>query len=291
MGTAQLKNTNVRLLACSFDEDGSTDSDYRFLLDEKNVKYVSTAPGVFPDRPLTDRTFAPTLIGELLPPFPPGDWNSGHVAKDPATAEVYFARLEAIELPKVETVWHPTQLNEVDFTEQDDLNQRVRICTSPAINNGKPVIVKMAVWPWEIDHMRTETAIYRSLHESGSRAGPKFLGHLLEGDGGRVIGIVIEYAGNMRRAAGLEDLTACKRALARLHALSIKLGDPDHGNFLVPKGDGAEGKEVILIDFEFAKQNCSKAELEEEMELLQRKLEEGDQTATYFEAEEGTSVG
>ncbi|PPJ59147.1 hypothetical protein CBER1_03020 [Cercospora berteroae] len=180
MDGAHLKNHHVRLLACSVDEDTSTDSDYRFLLDEKHVKYVTTAAGVFSDRPLTDRTFAPTLIGELLPPFPPGDWNSGHVAKDPETAEVYFAKLETIELPKVENIWHPIQLNEVDFTEQDDLNQRVRICTSPTINNGEPVI---------------------------------------------------------------------------------------------------------------AKQKCSNAELEEEMELLQRKLEEGDQTATYFEMEEGTSVG
>lgn len=85
------RNANVRLLACLVDDDDTDDSDYRFLLDGQHVKYVTTAPGTFRGHE-DDRTFEPILLSDLFPPFPTGDWNKGHVAKDPGTGHVALSR-------------------------------------------------------------------------------------------------------------------------------------------------------------------------------------------------------
>jgi hypothetical protein len=78
---AAITNTNLQLLAALVDSKDEEDSEYRFLVDEQHVKYVTVDPGVLPK---DDRTFAPVLIA-LLPLFPPGDWNEGHISKDPVT--------------------------------------------------------------------------------------------------------------------------------------------------------------------------------------------------------------
>lgn len=59
-------NSNVQLLANLVDPDDEEDSEYRFLVDGKYIKYVTVAPGVLRK---CDRTFSPALI-PLLPPFP-----------------------------------------------------------------------------------------------------------------------------------------------------------------------------------------------------------------------------
>jgi hypothetical protein len=38
-----------------------------------------------------DRTFAPMLLA-VLPPFPPGDWNEGHISKDRLSRHPIFSR-------------------------------------------------------------------------------------------------------------------------------------------------------------------------------------------------------
>ncbi|TWU71609.1 hypothetical protein ED733_000436 [Metarhizium rileyi] len=241
----QQKNANVRLLACLIDDDDTSDSDYRFLVDGQHVKYMTTAPGTFCGAE-DDRTVEPILLGELLPPFPTGDWNSGHAARDPETGKATF-------------------LNELDFTRQDRLRQRVHVSTHPEINGGKPVLIKLAVWPWEIPSLEVETAAYQWI--TGSGVGPKFLGHLTEGKDGRVVGFVAEWLEGAR-AAGPGDVNDCKKALGRLHELGIKLGDINKHNFLV-----RDGHDVVLVDFEMAKRDCPPPELEDEMSALKSSLE------------------
>ncbi|OAA59359.1 Protein kinase-like domain protein [Cordyceps fumosorosea ARSEF 2679] len=124
------KNANVRLLACLIDEDDTYDSDYRFLVDGQYVKYVTTGPGNFRGAE-DDRTFEPILLGELFPPFPAGDWNSGDVANDPEMGTATFVRTNT--------------LNEVEFTQQDRVRQRVHVSAHPDVNGGRPVLVKLAV--------------------------------------------------------------------------------------------------------------------------------------------------
>lgn len=263
--TAPQQNTNVQLLACLVDEDDYDDSDYRFVVDEKHVKYVTAAPGAFRGAE-DDRTFEPILLGELFPPFPPGDWNSGHVVMHVDTGKATFAKTETVQLPGVSNLWHAMQFNELDFTRQDRMRQRVHISTHRQVNDGKPVLVKLAVWPWEIPSMEVETAAYQWISETD--IGPKFLGHLTEGKDGRVVGFVAEWLTDARPAEP-RDIDGCRKALGQLHALGIKLGDINKHNFLV-----RDGHDVVLVDFETAKRDCSPQELAEEMDALQSSLDD-----------------
>lgn len=270
MNAPQERNTNVRLLACLIDvDDGDstpTDSDYRFLVDKQHVKYVTTAPGTFRGAE-ENMNFEPILLNELLPPLPPGDWNQGHVARDPETEKATFVKTETVEFAGVKNIWHPVKLNELEFTRQERVRQRVHVSTHPHVQGGKPVLVKLAVWPWEIPSMEVETAAYQWLSDSG--VGPKFLGHLTEGKDGRVVGFVAEWVEGAR-AAEPADIDGCKKALGRLHELGIKLGDINKHNFLVRDGHA----DVVLVDFETVKRNCSPQELEDEMSALKSNLED-----------------
>ncbi|OAQ96889.1 hypothetical protein LLEC1_05319 [Akanthomyces lecanii] len=263
--TIPQKNANVRLLACLVDDDDENDSDYRFLVDGQYVKYVSTEPGTFQGAE-DDRTFEPNLLGELFPPFPPGDWNNGHVAKNPETGRVAFVRTDTVQFAGVNDLWHPAKFNELAFTRQHRVRQRVHVSTHPEVFDGRPVLVKLAVWPWEIPSMEMETAVYQWI--SDTAAGPRFLGHLTEGEDGRVVGFVTEWLEHAR-AAGPGDLDGCSKALGRLHELGIKLGDVNKHNFLV-----RDGHDVVLVDFEVAKRDCSSLELEDEMRALKSSLED-----------------
>lgn len=187
------------------------------------------------------------------------------MAKDPKTSEVTFVKTETVYLAGVENLWHPVKLNELDFTQQDRVRQRVHISTHPELDGGEPVLIKLAVWPWEITSIEVETTAYQWIHDSG--IGPKFFGHLTEGKNGRVVGFVIEWVQGVR-AAGSGDIESCKKALGRLHELGIKFGDINKHNFLV-----RDRHDVVLVDFETAKHDCSLQELEDEMSALKSSLE------------------
>lgn len=176
-----------------------------------------------------------------------------------------FVRTEKVQLPSVNNLWHPVKLNELEFTRQDRVRQRVHVSIHPEVNGGKPVLIKLAVWPWEIPFIEVETAAYQWI--GGSGVGPKFLGHLTEGQDGRVIGFVAEWLEGAR-PAGPGDIDGCKKALGQLHGLGIKLGDINKHNFLV-----RDGHDVVLVDFEMAKRDCSPLKLEEEMSALMSSLE------------------
>ncbi|KAG6840535.1 hypothetical protein C0991_006130 [Blastosporella zonata] len=266
MNVSNSKNANIHLLACLVeveDTNDSEDSDYRFLVDGKYVKYVTTAPRTFAGNE-SDRNFEPILLGELLPPFPAGNWNKGHVAKDPETGEIAFIETKTELIAGVQNLWHPVKLNELDFPRGQSMS-RVRISTHPDLNDGKPVLIKTAVWPWEIPYIETETTAYECIRDAD--IGPRFLGHLTEGKDGRVVGFVVEWVQDAR-FAGPGDLESCRKALGRLHELGIKHGDTNKHNFLV-----REGHDVVLVDFETVKK-CSPQDLEDEMNALKGNLED-----------------
>ena len=112
--------------------------------------------------------------------------------------------------------------------------------------------------------MEVETTAYQWINDSS--ISPKFFGHVTEGDGGRVIGFVVEWLQGAR-AARSGDLEGCKKALERLHELGIKSGDINKHNFLV-----RDGHDVVLVDFEMAKRSPAE-ELEDEMSVLEASLE------------------
>ncbi|KAG6092572.1 hypothetical protein E4U30_005286 [Claviceps sp. LM220 group G6] len=264
MATPQQKNSNVRLLACEVTDD-TNDSYYRLLVDGRHVKYVITAPGTFYGCDKYHSSFEPVLLGEIFPPFPIGDWNKGRVARDPVTGQVTFISTEKVLLDEVNSGWNTVKFDELEFSLQEELRQRVYVVTHPRINGGGPVLMKIAVWPDELDGIESEIAVYQRICDKG--VGPKFLGHVTEGPDGRVIGFIAEWVGGARSAEP-RDLEDCKKALGRLHQLGIKHGDINKYNFLV-----REGHEVVLIDFEVSKLDCSHDELEEEMNALKDRLE------------------
>ncbi|KAI1160639.1 hypothetical protein F5B18DRAFT_663652 [Nemania serpens] len=205
MATPQQRNANIRLLACLVDDDDTENSDYRFLVDGQHVKY----PGI------------------------------------PKPGRLPSSAPKRCSTPGYRTCGILVKLNELDFTQRGRVRRRVRVSTHPDVRGGKPVLVKLAVWPWEIPSMEAETAAYQWLSESGVR--PEFLGHLTEGEGGRVVGL----------------------ALRRLHGLGIKLGDISKHNFLVRDGHG-----VVLVDFETARRDCSPPELKDEINAVKSSLED-----------------
>ncbi|KAI5460313.1 hypothetical protein BGZ63DRAFT_472868 [Mariannaea sp. PMI_226] len=264
MTTIQHNNANVRLLACLLDGDDTDDSDYRFLIDGQHIKYITTAPGTFLGDE-NDRLFEPVLLQELMPAFPTSDWNTGHLARDSESEKATFVKTESVQFPEVKNIWHPLKFHELDFTQKERINQRVRVSTHPELNDGKPVLLKFAVWHWEVPFIEIETTAYQWISNSG--VGPRFLGHLTECKDGRVIGFVTEWLEGAR-AARPDDLDGCSKALSRLHELGIKLGDTNKYNFLV-----RDDQEVVLVDFETAKKDCSPQELEDEMSALKSNLE------------------
>lgn len=252
---ATTTNSNVRLLTVLVDWDDEDVGEYRFLVDEKHIKYVTVDPGVLPK---DDRTFAPILI-PMLPPFPPGNWNEGHVSKDPLTQRPFFSRVTHSDLPEVRNIWHDRRIDHLELKYLDRVRQNIHHVTCPAFSS--PVLVKFAEFPWQIPYYEAETTAYEWIEAKG--IGPRFLGHLTED--GRVFGFVMEHIDGARTAEP-QDLAACQRVLAKLHALGIKHGDINKHNFLIKNG------EAVLIDFETAQKCSEKAELESEYNNLESSL-------------------
>ncbi|KAH7308939.1 hypothetical protein B0I35DRAFT_441048 [Stachybotrys elegans] len=248
-------NSNVQLLTLLVDSSDEEDSEYRFLVDGRDVKYVTVAPGALPKE---DRTFAPVLI-PLLPPFPPGDWNEGHIPKDPTTGQLFFARYEKVELNGIVHNWHPTQIDFLELTKLDRLRQNVQRVSHPLFEI--PIIFKFAEFPWQIPYFESETIAYEWIEGKG--IGPRFLGHVTEAE--RVMGWVMEDLGGWKTAEP-GDLAACQEVLGKLHDLGIRHGDINRFNFLVQEG------KALLVDFETAEKCSHVKELEEEYGRLEQSL-------------------
>ncbi|KAK4206602.1 hypothetical protein QBC37DRAFT_121175 [Rhypophila decipiens] len=255
-------NNNVQLLAALVDADDQVeDGEYRFLVDGTHVKYVTVEPGILPEE---HRTFGPLVLASL-PPFPPGDWNTGHVSRDSNAAghggeQLAFVRTEKVHLARVENIWYPTRFDHLEFTKLERLRQNIHIVSHPDFDH--PVVVKFTEFPWQTPYLEAETAAYEWIE--GHDMGPRFLGHLTEE--GRVFGFVVEYISNVR-PAGPEDLQACREVLGRLHGLGIKHGDINKNNFLMRRDGGC-----VLIDFETATKDASEEDMQEEMRRLGESL-------------------
>lgn len=249
------RNSNIQLLATLVDSSDDDESEYRFLVDGKHVKYVTVDPGVLPR---DDRTFAPILLA-TLPPFPPGDWNEGHITKNPQSGHPVFSRYTRSDLPGISNTWHRTRIDHLELKKLDRLRQNIHVVTHPLFDGA--LLVKFAEFPWQIPFFEAETTAYEWI--DGQGVGPKFLGHLTEA--GRVVGFIMEYVADAR-AADTGDLAACQVVLAKLHSLGIKHGDINKHNFLVREG------KAVLVDFETAQRCSEKKELEAEYEHLERSL-------------------
>ncbi|KAI9739836.1 MAG: hypothetical protein M1835_003191, partial [Candelina submexicana] len=82
------------------------ESYFRILDNDKHVKYISIDVGIYNTE---DLCFEPVLLS-ILPPFPPGPWNVGYIAKDDR-GKPYFASTETKELPGIISTWHSVRVD------------------------------------------------------------------------------------------------------------------------------------------------------------------------------------
>jgi hypothetical protein len=77
---------SIELLQYDVDADGI--SDVQLLVNGKFIKYVTIESGHYD---VDDRCFAPALIS-ILPPLPPGEWNEGHISRNPVDNCPHFTK-------------------------------------------------------------------------------------------------------------------------------------------------------------------------------------------------------
>jgi hypothetical protein len=109
----------LQLLQASVDPED--DSYLRFLIDGRNVKYITIAPEVFA---ADDMCFGPS-IARLLPAIPTGDWNFGYIARDPQTSQPYFAQAVKRAMKGEKYVWHPTKVDHLELVTGKNLRSGV----------------------------------------------------------------------------------------------------------------------------------------------------------------------
>lgn len=206
------RNSNVQLLATLVDYSDVDESEYRFLVDGKHVKYVTVDPGVLPK---DDRALAPILL-PLLPLFPPGDWNEGHISKDPLLHDVPLLcemRTKLHRAPSLLPLYADRSYRAQEAPSSASKHPRghasafrpspprqvCRIPLAKTLLRGRDNSVRMDRWP------RGASQVPRSFHR------------------GRESHRVRD--GDDARSVQTGDLAACQAVLAKLHSRGIKHGD------------------------------------------------------------------
>jgi predicted Ser/Thr protein kinase len=251
---------DIKLLQASTDPDDI--SEFRLLVDDQHIKYVTVDPYIFD---AIDLVFEPTLIDILQPLLPAGEWNHARIFQATSPGKSSNGNIEIQVEPSIQMlngireILHSLQ---IDYLEMD-VSSRLRSNVYEAKSSKFPgqFVVKFARFDYEITRLEHETVAYKWI--DGHSIGPRFLGHVTEH--GRVIGFAMSKIENARHAT-LDDLDICRQALRRLHALGIKHGDTNKHNFLI------HSQGVTLIDFDFANQNATEAELNKELLGLEQEF-------------------
>ncbi|KAI4235717.1 MAG: hypothetical protein L6R40_006406 [Gallowayella cf. fulva] len=235
------------------DDPNSLATHYRLSTNEGRTVYVSIDAGVYE---IDDCSFT-SKLPRLLPPFPSGDWNKGHITKSMERPEPHFAWTRYADLPSITALWHQTY---VDFHELgicEKLMPNVAEASHPVFGQ---VIAKYARFEWEIASYHAETEAYHWLN--GHHIGPQFLGHLTEG--ARVIGFLLQKLDGHDACA--RDLARCEEVVRKLHSLDILHGDLNRHNFLVHE------ERVTPIDFETAVKSTNEGKKAQELQGLGKEL-------------------
>ncbi|KAK7885067.1 hypothetical protein LTR67_010770 [Exophiala xenobiotica] len=259
-----------RIQILNLEVDSEDISYYRILLDGKSFKYITIDAGVYDPEVMKWST----MLVPRLPPLPEGDWNEGHITNHPEQGTPYFSRYAKVKLPTIVSTWSPVQIDWLDLEHSQRIQSNIQVMRLKkeiaGMRAGQEVLVKFARFPWEIQYFEHETRIYERLDKQKGIA-PQFLGHLTEG--GRAMGLVIEYIKDARHADP-EDFGECHKALKNFHLLGLLHGDVNRHNFLVreadeaDEADGGGRKTATIIDLECAEE-CTDAEaFEHEMNLL-----------------------
>ncbi|KAI6822149.1 glycoside hydrolase family 78 protein [Hortaea werneckii] len=153
----------IELLQAEVDEE--TESYFRLLIDEKTVKYITVAAGVYDT---DDMCFGPQLV-QIPPEFPPGDWNTGHVDKRTQDNEPIFTRTERTDYTSIQNTWHAVLWDHLDLTFDRYLRTGVYEVKFSKLH--LPALAKFARFDWEIPAHDRETVVYEWIE--GRDIGPK----------------------------------------------------------------------------------------------------------------------
>lgn len=269
------------------------DSDYRFLVDETHIKYVTisahTLPGHRSSSNLVGFPCQPRVLGAALPPFPPGDWNVGHITTCPLTHAQVFGSTSRQSFPSVRPLWHATVVARDDLVwvggAAGRFRQHLGLVTCRQFRGR--VVCKVATFPWMVREMARETVAYQIVSQyraaaeetssSSSSKGPfwapRFLGHVRDRDG-RVVGFLMEYiAGRRPDKDNAVDAGLCRQALVKLHEVGLVHGRVEAGNFIIREGKRGRGSEAVLVDFAHTVALEHRNDLLEEMADLRAILE------------------
>jgi hypothetical protein len=159
-------SSSLRLLQAEVD-NGEEDSYLRLLHNNKHVKYVTIAAGLYHSH---DMCFEPVITALLEPLLPPGIWNYGYLSRDSETGLPHFAEVAQKRFRVISTAWHPTMVDHLDIVLGEQLVQGVYDATCPQFTS--PLVVKFACWEWEIAYMEDECTAYEWIE--GHNIGPKF---------------------------------------------------------------------------------------------------------------------
>lgn len=99
--------------------------------------------------------FEPPLLS-LLPPFLPGDWNHGRIARSEATEKPYFAETTKKDFQGIRNLWHKTKIEYLELELGEQLRSHVYEAKHPDLSSANPVIAKFATFPWEILFLKTK---------------------------------------------------------------------------------------------------------------------------------------
>lgn len=148
-------NPNIKLLQVSVDPTNEDEHEFRVLIDGHFVKYIIIDPGLYEPG---DMCFGPTFIS-ILPPLLEGDWNHGHISRDPATGNPHFATALKIDLAGITDLWHPVQVDYLELSVEHELRSNIFEATCDRFNSA--VIVKFARFPWDMPYFEAETTAYK----------------------------------------------------------------------------------------------------------------------------------
>ena len=250
----------IKLLHSYVDDEGT--GELRLLMEDEFVKYVTTEADLYEDWEVEGDHYRQSVVRQL-PPLPTGNWNQGHISLNTATGQPRLSEASRVELPGIETAWHPTRIDHLDVHLGKQLYINVFEATSHHFDTTVMVKFFRLNWPDEIRSLAHETTVYKWLRNS--EVGLTFLGHMTEE--GRVIGFITTRERGCRPARP-GDLAACRSALSKLHALGIRHGDIEQRTFRIRNG------QATLVDFENAVKVGRHCEtLEREMARLHRVLE------------------
>lgn len=152
---------------------GRSDCYFRILAN-RSVKYITIKAGALDTELLDDM---PLDFQDILPPLPYQDdtWNAASITRNPSSCQLEVT-LSSVELPRVETIWHPRMVDCLDIERTEYLTPLTQECKwkaeadSSQDSEGGTIIAKMARFHWETPYMEAEMAsLERQLAETTGR--------------------------------------------------------------------------------------------------------------------------